>query len=53
MKLSREASLIHKAKVVHCSSADFLPSTQVVVKKQDSSFQNWEVSSISKKTNTW
>ena len=31
-----------KAKVV--VPAAFLPSAQVVVKKQDSSFQNWEVS---------
>ena len=28
--------------------ADFLPSSQVVVKKQDSTFQDWEVSQIPK-----
>ena len=31
------------------SPADFLPSTKVVVEKQDSAFQNWEVFGVLQK----
>ena len=31
--------MIHSAQVVHVVPADFLPSVQVVIKKQDSSFR--------------
>ena len=47
MKFIKEKSpLSTKAKVV--DPADFVPSAKVIVKKQDSSFQNWEVSRILK-----